>query len=670
MERSNFFNDEFVYSNDLNNIESTKIDQIVQRTQAPLGNSGGIWQGQTYGSGSTVQSGVYGSPADYLSSINLKCDSPSYTSDLIIYAGKALSPAGELITLSTNQSINLGTAGATYSWTGTPSVLNYVKIRYQETSGSLGVDDLGNSYATRFYGSYFIQVDGILPNPSTEILLATFLADVTGQILYSTFHDRRLYIRTITPAGAVILDPTIKTVSSFTSVEDHVNAKGAGTPTPNNPHGLTLADIGATDSVTGHRLEAHAAAIIDTTGAYANTLFNSYLPSISGFGPHVYISFQTPAAGAGIVAGGNIYFTVSPPVTIDLTDTSIFTSGDTYYWIYIDSTGVLRATTTDLSSYTVPDKFVLCSLQRQVGGTQYDFFTDLRKFYSTTQGVIRADFVEAGSTLPILGNNSTLYTNLQRIRYQLGRAINGNGGSWNMTNPPLTAGTTSYADAYHTHRQTPNGFFYINSAGTTLTDIGNLFYRGSVLNSYVGVIWSPTNNVLNFWSDYYGTTKATGSFAAVQIGTSSISDQNAGSLVSVLEGGPFSNADPLHTHPAISAAIVAASASIVANVPQFNNNYSYLGVTPGTVYHNTGSVPEFVSVVANTVNINKALQLQLLVGSSAIPGNLLGQLWIPADAANIIYGTLTGMVPAGWYFSFTTTNTAPDFSANVYIMAN
>ena len=570
MERSNYFDDEFVYSNDLNNTEQTKQNQLIKRTQAPLGYSGGIYQGTSNGTGSVFQGGIYGSPADYLvHGNNLFCDSNSYTVDITVATGSALSPNGELIQVTSPLVINLGTAGPTYSWTSSPSVLNYVKIKYQEASGSPGVNDVGTTYFTRYIPSFFITIDGVPPIAASEILLATFTGDATGQIADYPLHDRRLYVRTITSANAVILDPTTKIVGSFITAEDHINAKGTGTPAPTNPHGLTLADIGGVSNVAQHWIEAHASAIIDTTGTYQGVFFNSYQPYITGSplspAPHTYISFATPASGAAILAGGAVYPNAISTI-YDLIDPAIFSAGDTYYWFYMNSAGSVQLTTTNLDGYAIPDKFVLCSVQRASGGTEYNNFKDLRTFFPTVQENVRADFIE-NAAFPTLGSGSMLTANMDRIRYQLGRAIDGVGGDWS-TIPPLTAGSSSLGDSYHTHSGTPLSSFSIGNGPLPALGVGGsgsaiafdtlgmpaFLYWNNISNSFflvrqtVGGALVTNLNVASM--SINGDLQFTGSFPYQQVGWQETTDLNT-----VLRGGPTVSADSLHTHPAIANGI-------------------------------------------------------------------------------------------------------------------
>jgi hypothetical protein len=687
MERSNYFSDEYVYSDDLNNTESTKAHQLILRTQAPLGYSSGY----SLSSASVYQGGIYGSPASYLLPVNCQCASivPG-GSVLTVYSGTALSPAGEVIIIpSTPQNfvtIGVGTAGATYNWTATPNVLNYVKLSYQETSGSLGADDLGNVFATEYYGSYFITVDGTLPNPATQILLSTFTADSAGRIVTGPI-DCREYVSTITPATSVILDPTTKLVSSFVTAADHINAKGSGVATVKNAHGLTLADLGASDGTAGHRIEAHAACIIDITGAYpAGVFFNSWQPSmsgVSGSGPTISIQFASGAANAAILADGNVYPGLSVP-SQPLVSNPLFpvTSVPTQYWVYIDGTGTINATTTALSdtynnlTYTTPDIFVLCTITISNGGVDYSNFVDLRRFYPNMPAKTQADFFDTYSpgSFPSLGIGSTLVTTLQRIRWQLGMAIDGNGGDWGVT-PPLTAGAASLADVYHTHSGTHSFSFAINNNGGAL-DINNpilCLNRGGA-SVQAAMQWNTTTKSLVFYSNVnagtsygYSGTWATGSFAAVQVGTSSISNNAAGALLSVLEGGPASNADALHTHSAgipkfANVSVHAISVFAIDNLSPFTSSWQVNGNATALM------VTMYVQMAASAVaDIGLSVLWSASGGTSSPPdATQIALDYIPANGVagqSVVQATF--IIPSGQSWAFTcTTSTSSPFSCS------
>jgi hypothetical protein len=252
MERSNFFDDQYVFAEDQNNIHVTLGSQSVKRSQAPLGDSGGYGKFYTYITGSVSKGGIYGSPSDYLLSKNFKPIKEDVDEIKIAYPGIAIFADGNLANLTGGDlSILLGgtqTPSSTspgYSWVGTGSALsvqNYIKLKYFEVSGSIKTDDDGVSHATRYYDSFLVEIDETSPS-ANEILLGTFLAGGGGEI-NGDITDRRLYCRTITTADSVSLDPTYRTVATHNTVEDHVMATGSATPTTHNPHGISYADLG------------------------------------------------------------------------------------------------------------------------------------------------------------------------------------------------------------------------------------------------------------------------------------------------------------------------------------------------------------------------------------------------------------------------------------------
>ena len=141
MDRSNFFQDQDVMCTDLNNIESTKIIQIQERTQASLGNSGGIGGGLQHYSSSVAQGGIYGSPADYSTSSKNFYSRQVESTMLMVAPGEALTSLGELISSTSYITVVMGSPTSTTNWVVSANVQNYVKLQYQETSGSIKSDD-------------------------------------------------------------------------------------------------------------------------------------------------------------------------------------------------------------------------------------------------------------------------------------------------------------------------------------------------------------------------------------------------------------------------------------------------------------------------------------------------------------------------------------------------
>ena len=634
MDRSNFFQDQDVMCTDLNNIESTKIIQIQERTQASLGNSGGIGGGLQHYSSSVAQGGIYGSPADYSTSSKNFYSLQVESTMLMVAPGEALTSLGELISSTSYITAVMGSPTSTTNWVVSANVQNYVKLQYQETSGSIKSDDQGNPYPTRYTGSPFIQVDGNIPL-STDILLSTFLAASDGSITSNSLSDSRTYIRTITPANAVILDPLIKVVSAFNTAEDHINAIGTGSPSIHNPHGMTVADMGYIDQIGVHRIEAHDAAIIDTTGAYLpGTFFTAFQPTIIGI-PFPYISFQAPSVTptAAIEVGGHIYNAAIPPAMLASGTTTgpiifpaYWTGSEwaTYngeYYVYLNSVGALQAASSSVMSipYNTPDRFVLCSLNIKTGGSSYDSFTDLRSFYSITQEKIRADFVEGtevGSTSldPVGNNNYTIIDNLNRIRYQLGMAINGTSSGWNTAAPVLTAGSGSIADSLHTHMHDQ-----LSDIRTTTAIKSNLL---------------------------------------------------------TLTAGSGSNADSLHTHSSLAALAVVPQFKTISVFPILS--FSTVGGTYTSPWKTNGNPTTMFITLKITVSppgIISGLGISVIWsygGSPAYPSptEIAATNQLDPSAGIIVpVLNLSFMIPSGHSWKFVCTATNPDVTASGYYTA-
>lgn len=429
MERSNFFNDQHVLAEDLNNIGATGASQSILRTQAPLGDSGGIGQSSSFWTGSVPQGGIYGSPADYLnSSINF-FPSVSSPSQIVVAPGTAIDVNGEMIVMTSSKTLNKGSSDSNYIWTASSNVLNYIKLAYQEVSGSVKTDDEGNSHPTRYTPSFYITVDGTVPTDS-EILLGTFVGTGTGDIT-GTIQDRRMYVRTIVPANAVILDPTVKPISAHTSVEDHIRAVGTGTPTQTNPHGLTPADIGISnlsESVIQHRKDSHVNGIMLTQRDGTSIL--SGLGSVVSASASAYISFNAfvgaTASINGVLVSGSIP---------NLPGTSA--PGDGVYWVVLNASGTPLFLSTgsvsfdDEHPHRYPEYLLLGSASVADNGDDITSYADLRQFYVMVQEDIRGDIKEQAvvPTNP-LNQYGDLEDNLNRIRGHQGQIVNGTGSVW------------------------------------------------------------------------------------------------------------------------------------------------------------------------------------------------------------------------------------------------
>ena len=166
MERANFFTDQDVLKEDLNNIETTKGNQLKYRAQYVLGASGGVNQGTLARSASIDRGGIYfnigGFETDPPPTTNYFYPSGLSSTSIRIYAGAALDSDGEVLINPANLDMTKGSTGANYDWaTASPgtSVLWYVKLLFSEVSGSVKADDGGTSYPTRYTDDFLVKVD-------------------------------------------------------------------------------------------------------------------------------------------------------------------------------------------------------------------------------------------------------------------------------------------------------------------------------------------------------------------------------------------------------------------------------------------------------------------------------------------------------------------------------
>ena len=483
MERSNFFGDQLVVDSDLNNIETTTASQLIKRSQAALGTSGGIGHNvPAWVAAGVASGGIFGSPADYLTvGKNFYVDFPTGSSSLLrVYPGTAMDINGNLIYVASSVFITRGSTTSNTNWTSSPSATNYIKLSYQEASGSIKANDAGEQFYTRYTAGYFINIDSVVPLP-TEILIATFVSDSSGQVS-GTFTDRRTYVRAVTTADAVILDPTTKVVATINTLYDHAQAVGTGTPTVKNPHGLSAADIGfvvPSSSITEHRQSEHVSGILLDAKSAAS--FQSYSGSLgTPIGGYDVINFTAPT-NAVLSVGGNIISSALPAIS---TQTA---PGNGAFYICATSLGVttfvsasvlggLTLNNTENDPHGLFDTYLPLTLV-QITGAAHDTVasaTDVRRFYGMSPYDVRPDFSEPVSNATLLDTVSkinSLVDNLARMRYQIGVALNGSGSVWAPGSPnPLTAGAASNADAYHSHATVSLSNLFASNTGSFSID--------------------------------------------------------------------------------------------------------------------------------------------------------------------------------------------------------
>jgi hypothetical protein len=467
MERANFFNDQDVMSDDLNNIESSVSSQVYKRSLAPLGGSGGI---SSLTGGNIPQGGIYGSPQDYTKTTsNFYCNQNSSTI-IIVASGSALDANGNFINLSSSHTITLGDNTATSYWTETTSGTKYIKLKYQESSGSLQSDDIGINFYTRYYDSYQIRVEAASASVG-EIPLGRFTADSSGYIS-GTITDMRQYCRTITPANSVILDPLTEPALTmgWTNVEDHVKAIGHAAISTTNPHGQNLSDLGYTgQDIADHERYSHVNGIILTSRD--TTSKSSYLGSVIDLGVD-YIKFQTPSNAYmlinGSIVSGSIpdLYAVSP----------LIANGN--YWVVVNSACVpsFISQTSYIWDDENPHKY---SQYLKLGSAIVNdagisiVYTDSRQFYTMDTSDIRDASLSNRS--PVAFNTSvasgSLQDELRMIRGAIGLIATGSVDAFPVSMPVIISGSGSG------QKSLANQFGCVNDI--TSTTIANIAYQNT-----------------------------------------------------------------------------------------------------------------------------------------------------------------------------------------------
>ena len=397
MERSNFFNDQHVLSDDLNTIESTKIDSIKKHTLALIS------------SGSVI-----GRPGDGYLLPSITNIGPSI---ITIAAGSAVDNFGEIITLAVPEVVSRISLASNQTWASGPAGTFYIKLQYQEASGSFKSNDAGVSYPTRYTDSYAVVINNAVPS-SASVCLGSFVADSSGEITggYSGLTDLRVFIR-----AKAFDDRTYLSASPIVGhivVKDHILAKGSGTQTNTNPHGITLGDLGYPDTSIGlHWQDAHTNGIMllardtSTLNSWSGSIINTTID---------YLIFTPPTAYAVMnISGGLFSGSIAPLLATSAPSDGVF-------WVVTTGGGTAQFLPTGsysfdpLNPHKYPAYVKLGSASISNTGADIDYYTNIRDMFAMSQVDIRADFVEASSdpALP-LSESATLVDNLNRIRARI-----------------------------------------------------------------------------------------------------------------------------------------------------------------------------------------------------------------------------------------------------------
>jgi len=336
---------------------------------------------------------------------------------------------------------------------------------YQEVSGSVAADVNGNSVYTRYTPSCRINVTATAPTASNQVALAQFTGN-SGAVTSNTFQDIRPFFRPWAAAESTLIETPA--VSGITNMEQHQAAVGHATPTNFNPHGIAIGDLG------GIPLFVNGIYVMDTIPA----TFQSYQGTV---GPVTQINFTVPSHATGSVANSS-YTNALPPLS---TITPTVLPDDVYYVVAAPTGSILMPQFVPISSI-VNDPLqpqlnpsLLFIGEASVVSSNIVAYQDIRTFYNQSQALIRADIVEGFSDPAIaLTPYNTLVDTLNRIRFQVGVALNNTGSAWLGPNP-LTAGPTSDAQTYHTHGDITD--LIKNRFGPSITGktFSNVYLNGS-----------------------------------------------------------------------------------------------------------------------------------------------------------------------------------------------
>jgi hypothetical protein len=391
MQRSNFFNDQHVLADDLNNIESTKIDSIKKHTLALIAS---------------------GSVIGHIGDIALLSSYTSYPFPTIdINAGSAITSNGEIIILSALTGI---IKSATPTWSTAGPGTFYIKLQYAEASGSFKSNDLGVSSPTRYTDSYLVTIDAV-PPISTDVCLASGVVDNVGDFL-GALTDLRTFISTRAVDDHTYLSAS--PIMGHTVVKDHILAKGSGTQTTTNPHGITLNDLGYSEANLGmHWQDAHTNGIM-LLAKDTNTL-NSWSGSVVSPTSNAYLIFTPPSPYTVMNVRGSLFSGSLAPLL------ATSAPSDGVFWVAADGSNTARFLPTGsyswdaLNSHKQPLYIRLGLVAVSDSKDNIDSYVNMRDMYTTSQSDIRADFVESSASVP-LTETSTLVDNLNRIRAQIG----------------------------------------------------------------------------------------------------------------------------------------------------------------------------------------------------------------------------------------------------------
>jgi len=533
MNKAFFFPDQRVADGDMNFIETSRADAVRQQFAFMLARFAHQYTGtiasiaqQTLGDltpNVTSYRGIGGGlNSDYLLPIT------GSLSQISVNRGWGITDGMDIVILTGSVTINQGDSTFNKVWgTLTNGQPAYVTAEYQESSASVGSDADGNIYYKRYTGDFLVRVSASYPSGSNQIVLAQFTAN-GDLVTTNTFQDKREWAR---PWGVSdsILDKS-PVVAALTTLYDHTHAVGTGVPAATNPHGLSLTDLGFTDSLVSHRTLEHGNGIIITDKTISGTL-QSYSASIVSPTSNAFLSFNPPTAATASING--VLFSGSLP------SLSAATVGNGVYWVVTNQAGTTSFISTgsimfdDLNPVRNPQYLLLGQATVADAGDDITAFTDLRYIYTMSPAEIRAVFTASVPTS--FGKTSSLYDDIAMIHGHLGLITTGSIGVY-PESLPLNIGAVGSIKGLHNQfsQASDNGPLSANNRFV------NTVYQNTLKRSLFVTV--AANLIVD------GTLTAS-AFIFAQIGTDSgfVTNVNVGAAGTVNPIGANGNASQVST---------------------------------------------------------------------------------------------------------------------------
>lgn len=434
MKREDFFPEEEVLGEDLARLEDSAGQAIKERNRDFFVNGILHFPGRIVNNGVETDLSTNEFPITFVPSSNLINVGTGIAYDRL--GERIISPA--LVAYDSGNPTSVDVEGnPTPDSTGNQNIPlvngdSYVYIDYLETiDTSVFFPDpiTGQRRYTKITDGYKITTSTVAHNdpaptpPTTESVFLGMVYVLSGVVqtidlsnrVFSTLDQRKVQIQ------VDVSDQTVTyTDGTVASLKEHINALGHGTPSPDNPHAMSIEDVdGLVDALTEpnniiYQNETHTNGLVPdptTSLVLIPTVESSLKPSIiNGTPPGTPISTlavinlrKLLLTEAVYVHGVRTNDIINPTYTGGSGDTYVaFTSSDlaNTYMIYLqESAGVITASKTTTSSFISTDlsKFPVCSVSWN--GTILSSLIDLRKFGTLSNRNIQDGTIDVSTKL-------------------------------------------------------------------------------------------------------------------------------------------------------------------------------------------------------------------------------------------------------------------------------